>query len=62
MTDWTCPECEGGFPEFDLGTFWRLDRCPWCGHPMSGLDDMVEERQREREEEKNEGGIMPWNR
>lgn len=31
MSDWTCPACNGGFPDND-----RLGECPWCGQAIDG--------------------------
>ena len=32
MTDYECPECDGGFPASDA-----VDKeCPWCGQAMDG--------------------------
>jgi len=30
MSDFTCPNCRGGFPE------WEQMKCPWCGQAING--------------------------
>jgi len=30
MSDFTCPNCRGGFPECDQM------KCPWCGQAING--------------------------
>jgi len=30
MSDFTCPNCRGGFPE------WDQMKCPWCGQAING--------------------------
>jgi hypothetical protein len=31
MTDYTCPNCRGGFPDPET-----LGECPWCGQAING--------------------------
>lgn len=36
MTEWTCPNCHGGFPEPVNDARNGTSECPWCGHVING--------------------------
>lgn len=50
MSEWTCPKCEGGFPQpVKAHGVWN---CPWCGKTLAKMlrtprydpvDNVVEE-------------------
>lgn len=33
MSEWTCPNCRGGFPTPAPGEG-NSEECPWCGQPL----------------------------
>jgi len=36
MTEFTCPNCRGGFPEPINDARYEETQCPWCGQALDG--------------------------
>jgi len=49
MTDFLCPNCNGGFPEPE-----QLGECPWCGQAIDGSYEYERPRMVSRVESKDE--------